>query len=45
LKHDGLVIAQYYKKENVVENLNNMKLYNQRKYGECYISFYEYVNI
>jgi len=45
LKHNGLVIAQYYKKEKIMENLNNLRLHNQRKYGECYLSFYEYVNI
>ncbi|GAH63179.1 unnamed protein product, partial [marine sediment metagenome] len=29
----------------VMENLNNLKLFNQRVYGECYLSFYDYVNI
>ncbi len=45
LRKNGLVIAQHYKKEKVMENLNNLKLFNQRRYGECYLSFYEYVNI
>jgi 16S rRNA (guanine(966)-N(2))-methyltransferase RsmD len=45
LQKNGLVIAQHYKKEKVMEKLNNLKLFNQRKYGECYLSFYEYVNI
>ncbi len=46
LRKNGLVIAQHYKKEKVMEKLlNNLKLYNQRRYGECYLSFYEYVNI
>ena len=45
LRHNGLVIAQHYKKEKVMENLNNLSLNNQRRYGECYLSFYEYVNI
>ncbi|GAH40136.1 unnamed protein product [marine sediment metagenome] len=45
LKKNGLLIAQHYKKEKVMENLNNLKLFNQRRYGECYLSFYEYVNI
>ena len=45
LRHNGLVIAQHYKKEKVMENINNLKLFNQRIYGECYLSFYEYVNI
>ena len=45
LRHNGLVIAQHYKKEKIMENLNNLRLYNQRRYGECYLSFYEYVNI
>jgi len=45
LRHSGLVIAQHYKKEKVMENLNNLSLYNQRRYGECYLSFYDYVNI
>ncbi|MCG2822023.1 MAG: 16S rRNA (guanine(966)-N(2))-methyltransferase RsmD [Candidatus Atribacteria bacterium] len=45
LKHNGLVIAQHYKKEKVMENLNNLRLFNQRRYGECYLSFYDYVNI
>ena len=42
---NGLVIAQHYKKEKVMENLNNLRLFNQRRYGECYLSFYDYVNI
>jgi len=45
LRKNGLVIAQHYKKEKVMENLNNLRLFNQRRYGECYLSFYEYVNI
>jgi len=45
LRCNGLAIAQHYKKEKVIENLNNLSLYNQRRYGECYLSFYEYVNI
>lgn len=45
LKEKGLVIAQHYKKEKVMENVNNLRLFNQRRYGECYLSFYEYVNI
>ena len=45
LRHNGLVIAQHYKKEKIMENLNNLKLFNQRIYGECFLSFYEYVNI
>jgi 16S rRNA (guanine(966)-N(2))-methyltransferase RsmD len=45
LRKNGLLIAQHYKKEKVIENLNNLSLYNQRRYGECYLSFYEYVNI
>ena len=45
LRHSGLVIAQHCKKEKVMENLNNLKLFNQIRYGECYLSFYEYVNI
>jgi len=45
LRHNGLLIAQHYKKEKIMENLNNLRLYNQRRYGECYLSFYEYVNI
>ena len=45
LRHNGLVIAQHYKKEKVMENLNNLSLYNQRRYGDCYLSFYDYVNI
>jgi 16S rRNA (guanine(966)-N(2))-methyltransferase RsmD len=45
LRHNGLVIVQHYKKENIMKNLNNLRLYNQRRYGECFLSFYEYVNI
>ncbi len=45
LRKNGLLIAQHYKKEKAMENLNNLKLFNQRRYGECYLSFYEYVNI
>ncbi|GAG61509.1 unnamed protein product, partial [marine sediment metagenome] len=45
LRKNGLVIAQHYKKEKVMENLNNLRLLNQRRYGECYLSFYKYVNI
>jgi len=45
LRKNGLVIAQHYKKEKVMENLNNLRLFNQRRYGECYLSFYDYVNI
>ncbi len=45
LRKNGLVIVQHYKKEKVIENLNNLRLFNQRKYGECYLSFFEYVNI
>jgi len=45
LRKNGLVIAQHYKKEKIMENLNNLKFYSQRRYGECYLSFYDYVNI
>jgi len=45
LGKNGLIIAQHYKKEKVMEKLENIKLFNQRRYGECYLSFYEYVNI
>jgi len=45
LGKNGLVIAQHSKKEEVRQNISNLKLYNQRKYGECYLSFYNYVNI
>jgi len=45
LRHDGLVIAQHYKKEKVMEKLDNLRLHNQKRYGECYLSFYDYVNI
>jgi len=45
LRKNGLIIAQHYKKEKVMENLNNIRLYDQRRYGECYLSFYDYVNI
>jgi len=45
LRPNGLIIAQHYKKEKVMENLNNLKLFKQKRYGECYLSFYEYVNI
>ena len=45
LRKNGLVIVQHYKKEKVMENLNNLRLFNQRRYGECYLSFCEYVNI
>ena len=45
LRKSGWVIAQHYKKEKVMENLNNLKLFNQKRYGECYLSFYDYVNI
>lgn len=45
LRKNGLVIAQHYKKEKVMKNLNNLRLFNQRRYGECYLSFFEYVNI
>jgi 16S rRNA (guanine(966)-N(2))-methyltransferase RsmD len=45
LKKDGLIIAQHYKKEKVEDDLGNLKLFNQKKYGECYLSFYKYVNI
>lgn len=44
LKKNGLIIAQHFKKEKVMENLDNLKLFDQRRYGECYLSFYEYVN-
>ena len=45
LRPNGLVIAQHHKKEKVMENINSLRLYNQRRYGECYLSFYRYVNI
>ncbi|GAG64485.1 unnamed protein product [marine sediment metagenome] len=45
LRRNGLVIAQHYKKEKVMEKINNLRLFNQRRYGECFLSFYEYVNI
>ncbi len=45
LRKNGLLIAQHYKKEKVMENLNNLRLSNQRRYRECYLSFYDYVNI
>ena len=45
LRKSGWVIAQHYKKEKVMENLSNLRLFDQRRYGECYLSFYEYVNI
>ena len=45
LRKNGWVIAQHYKKEEVMENLSNLRLFDQRRYGECYLSFYDYVNI
>ena len=45
LREDGLIIAQHYKKEKVMDNIKKLRLFNQRKYGECFLSFYEYVNI
>jgi 16S rRNA (guanine(966)-N(2))-methyltransferase RsmD len=45
LRPNGLVIAQHHKKEKVMENINSLRFYNQRRYGECYLSFYRYVNI
>jgi len=45
LRKSGWIIAQKYKKEKVMENLSNLRLFDQRRYGECYLSFYEYVNI
>ena len=45
LRKSGWIIAQHYKKEKVMENLSNLRLFDQRRYGECYLSFYEYVNI
>jgi len=45
LRKNGLVIAQHYKKEKVMEKINNLRLFSQRRYGECFLSVYEYVNI
>lgn len=45
LKHNSLVIAQHHKKEKVMENINRLRFYDQRRYGECHLSFYHYVNI
>jgi len=45
LKKNSSVIVQHYKKEKTEDNLVNLKLFNQKKYGECFLSFYEYVNI
>jgi 16S rRNA (guanine966-N2)-methyltransferase len=44
LRKNGWIIAQHYKKEKVMENLNDLRLFDQRRYGECYLSFYKYVN-
>ncbi|MEA2088076.1 MAG: 16S rRNA (guanine(966)-N(2))-methyltransferase RsmD [Candidatus Caldatribacteriota bacterium] len=45
LRKSGWIIVQHYKKEKVIKNLSNLRLFDQRRYGECYLSFYEYVNI
>jgi 16S rRNA (guanine(966)-N(2))-methyltransferase RsmD len=45
LKKNSVVIVQNYKKEKVEENINNLKLYDQRKYGESYLSFFSNTNI
>jgi 16S rRNA (guanine(966)-N(2))-methyltransferase RsmD len=45
LKKNSVVIVQHYKKEKVEENINNLKLYDQRKYGESYLSFFSNTNI
>jgi 16S rRNA (guanine(966)-N(2))-methyltransferase RsmD len=44
LKKNSLVIVQHYKKEKVEENINNLKLFDQRKYGESYLSFFSNTN-
>ncbi len=45
LKKDGLVIAQHYKRETVNDEFKKLKLFKQKKYGECCLSFFNYVNI
>jgi len=44
LKKNSVVIVQHYKKEKVEENINNLKLFDQRKYGESYLSFFSNTN-
>jgi 16S rRNA (guanine966-N2)-methyltransferase len=41
LKKNGSIIVQHYKKEKVEENINNLKLFDQRKYGDSYLSFFK----
>jgi len=45
LNKNSLVIAQHYKRETVNDKLNNLKLLKQKIYGECCLSFFNYVNI
>jgi len=45
LNKSGLVIAQHYKRETVNDEFKNLKLFKQKKYGECCLSFFNYVNI
>jgi len=45
LHKSSLIIAQHYKRETVNDNLNNFKLVKQRKYGECFLSFFKYGSI
>lgn len=45
LNKNSLVIAQHYKREVANDNLNNLTLFKQKKYGECCLSFFNCVNI
>lgn len=43
LKESSIVIAQHYKKEVIKDNIDNLKLFKQKSYGECQLSFFAIV--
>lgn len=45
LNKNSVVIAQHYKREIVNDKLNNLKLFKQKIYGECCLSFFNCVNM
>lgn len=45
LNKNSFVIAQHYKREAVKDKLNNLKLFKQKIYGECCLSFFNCVSM
>jgi 16S rRNA (guanine(966)-N(2))-methyltransferase RsmD len=43
LKRDGILIVRHHQKTKLPETLGAIEMYRQKKYGDCIVSFYRYI--